>query len=307
MKLRLPTIKFLHKTKEMAFLVILFYVTLLNISVIRSSPEIIVLQYLVLIFIFKKAKFKNFTELWVPFIAAIMFYEFVRGYVDDLSPTRHITLYWIYNLESKILGTLPVIYFRSLPQSLHFTIINIFLFFYGMFFYYPLLIGLFVWLKSPDMFKDFAKRFLLVTYIGLFFYTLMPTAPPWLIPEIAGQGIQRYLYSHTILNGSVKVSILEYFIYGNAVAAFPSLHVAWPFFSSIFLIKSFKNKYLYLTLAIPILIGVSVVITGEHYIIDILAGWLLAFVVVNFDFNKIRFRFFSLQSQIDRQKLSAKN
>jgi hypothetical protein len=118
----------------------------------------------------------------------------------------------------------------------------------------------------------------------LFFF--IPTAPPWMVNEIKNIGIERILYGNTIMRQFNVFSLYQYFIYGNAIAALPSLHVAWPTYTSLFLVKTTKSKIYYLFLIIPIMIGFSVVLTAEHYVLDVLAGFLLAFYVNDFSFPK---------------------
>lgn len=261
------------------FVMILLYISVINFFVLKTTPEIIFLQYTILVLIFIRVRTKEYAKTWVPFIGFFLLYEFIRGYVDDISPFRDITLFWMYEIEMKIFKNLPTKSLQELFVENNF-IINFSLFFYSIFFYYSFFVAFILWLKSPENFREYFRKFLILSFIGLAFFFLIPTAPPWMVNEIESIGIERIIYGNTILRQFSVFSLYQYFIYGNAIAAFPSLHSAWPAFTSLFLIKIMKNKVSYLFLIIPLMIGFSVVLTGEHYIVDVVAGWLLAFILV---------------------------
>jgi membrane-associated phospholipid phosphatase len=228
-----------------------------------------------LVIIFLRVRTKEYAKTWIPFISFFLLYEFIRGHIDDLSPFKNFTLYWIYDLELLIFKRLPSKILQDIFIDNKF-VINFSLFFYSIFFYYSFLTAFILWLKKPKVFSEYTKKFLALSFIGLLLFFLIPTAPPWMVNEIKNIGIERVLYGNTIMNQFNVFSLYQYFIYGNAVAALPSLHVAWPAFTSLFLIKITKSKFYYLFLIIPIMICFSVVLTAEHYVIDVVAGWLLA-------------------------------
>jgi membrane-associated phospholipid phosphatase len=172
----------------------------------------------------------------------------------------------------------PRSFFRNFLQKTDLLLIFHFSF-YSIFFYYSFFVAFILWLKSPKNFQQYFKKFLILSFIGLAFFFFIPTAPPWMVNEIESIGIERIIYGNTILRQFSVFSLYQYFIYGNAIAAFPSLHTAWPAFTSLFLIKIMKNKVSYLFLIIPLMIGFSVVLTGEHYIVDVVAGFILAYLV----------------------------
>ena len=266
------------------FTIILIYVSVVNFLILKTTPEVIFLQYAIIVLIFLRVRTKEYAKTWIPFIAFFLLYEFIRGYVDDLSPFKETTLFWMYNLEVKIFGILPSKIFQDLFAG-NKLIVDISLLFYSIFFYYSFLIAFLLWLKRPKDFQTYFRKFLLLSFFGLVFFFLVPTAPPWMVNNIKNIGIERIVYGETILKDFNVFSLYQYFIYGNSVAALPSLHVAWPAFSSLFLIKETKTKLALLLLIIPLMISFSVVLTGEHYVVDVIAGFLLAYVINKFSFK----------------------
>jgi membrane-associated phospholipid phosphatase len=66
--------------------------------------------------------------------------------------------------------------------------------------------------------------------------------------------------------------------YANNVAAMPSLHAAYAMLITIFFWK-FSRWYWRIPLAIyPLVMGFALVYTAEHYVTDVLAGWIYAAV-----------------------------
>lgn len=260
------------------FAVVLVYISFINFFVLKSSPEIIFLQFAVMILMFRRFRMKSFFKTWILFIGAFVFYEFLRGFADDLSPFYNTTLFAVYNLEKTIFGILPTIYLQQLiPAGSWITHIGVF--FYTTFFYYSFLVAFIIWLKDPKKFSSYFFKFILLTYIGLAIFFLVPTAPPWLVSQKLGLEVVRYLLKDSILGSFSYLRIYAYFVQGNEVAALPSLHVAWPLFSTVFLVKNYRNKWLYVLFIVPGAIAFSIVLTGEHYVIDVLASVILVFLL----------------------------
>ncbi len=265
-----------NKTYIIAIIIILFYISALNIFVFRTSPEIIALQFAIILLFLNRTKGFQFTKDWIIFISIFVAYEYLRGIVDDISPFKQYTLYYAYHIEKAIFGTLPTVFFQKIIKPTD-IFLNILLIFYSAFFYYSFVIAFFIWLKSRKVFWEYTTMFVLFTYIGLLMFFLLPTAPPWMIKEI---DTQRYLYQETILHHMRELSVYYYYVQSNEVAAFPSLHIGWPLFSTLFLIIKFRKLYFYPLLIVPAAIWFCVVITSEHYIIDGIPSIFLAFSVL---------------------------
>ena len=88
----------LKKTKNLGLLILILYLSLFNLFVIKATPEVIFIQFFVLILIYKKLGAKTFLKEWVPFIGLVVLYEFLRGIADDMSPFFNQTLFLIHLL-----------------------------------------------------------------------------------------------------------------------------------------------------------------------------------------------------------------
>jgi membrane-associated phospholipid phosphatase len=64
--------------------------------------------------------------------------------------------------------------------------------------------------------------------------------------------------------------------FDNNVAAVPSIHAAYPMLIGLFFWKGSGKRKRILLAAYPICMAFTLVYTGEHFVIDILIGWLYA-------------------------------
>jgi hypothetical protein len=126
----------------------------------------------------------------------------------------------------------------------------------------------FLWLyhHSRDGYRSFRNGFLVATAIAVLIHWQFPTAPPRLLAGLGIEDTVRVLWNIDI--GSPHASAVS-----NPVAAVPSLHAGWAFGVGIGLIRYAKNPVLRVLGAIyPIVVVLTIVVTGNHFIFDALAG-----------------------------------
>jgi membrane-associated phospholipid phosphatase len=106
---------------------------------------------------------------------------------------------------------------------------------------------------------------LAVSYAGAIGYVLLPLTPPWMSEGIVRLAETRGTWDYTRVDN-------------NPVAAFPSLHAALPLMLGLFFILRTRRArwFGWALSAYALLVGVSVVYMGEHWIVDVLAGYALA-------------------------------
>ena len=116
-------------------------------------------------------------------------------------------------------------------------------------------------------------------------YLLLPVAPPWWAAEhgylsgityLKDQGF-RELAQLFGFEGRYLFSYAVYDINPNQVAAFPSLHAAYPFLAFLFARRTF-GRIGWLMIVYSVAVWFSIVYLADHYVIDIFAG--LAYAVV---------------------------
>jgi hypothetical protein len=109
-------------------------------------------------------------------------------------------------------------------------------------------------------------------------YLLLPVAPPWWaekfnyasgILHLRDTGFQGL--AHTFGFGNYFYSYSLYSISSNDVAAFPSLHAAYPFLAFLFARRAFPRAG-WLMLGYTACVWFSIVYLGEHWVFDIVGG-----------------------------------
>jgi membrane-associated phospholipid phosphatase len=129
---------------------------------------------------------------------------------------------------------------------------------------------LWVYFSHHERFAGFRNWLIVANLVGLVGYILMPTAPPRMFPE---WGFVDTLGQYSSINHDSGLIAFA----SNPYAAMPSLHsmdaliVGLVMFS---LVRSRVAKAIWL--AWPLWVAFSVISTGNHYWLDVVAGFVLA-------------------------------
>jgi membrane-associated phospholipid phosphatase len=133
---------------------------------------------------------------------------------------------------------------------------------------------LWVYLRRHKAFSRFRNTILLANALGLIGYVLVPTAPPRMF---GGLGFADTLGSIGGLNhGSSFVQLAS-----NPYAAMPSLHAADALIVGMTLAIHCRHKLAKLAWALwPAWVWFSVIATGNHFWLDVVAGVAVAFLAI---------------------------
>jgi membrane-associated phospholipid phosphatase len=144
----------------------------------------------------------------------------------------------------------------------------------------PLLLGVYLWLRRLNhAFFELACALITTSVLASIVFVLAPTAPPWLAAETG------YIepVHHILRLGLLDMGLTSFGeMIGNSsrynvVAAFPSLHAAFPLVSLAVAIRAGLPRWLIAVLAAQcVAVSFSIVYTGDHYVVDILAGGVAA-------------------------------
>lgn len=143
------------------------------------------------------------------------------------------------------------------------------------FFVAPHALGVYLFLFRRDLFPRYCGLMLVVLYLALALFFIVPTTPPWLaglqgelpldgsyrILEFAGRSVDPEAYN------SLYSSLGE----PNSVAAMPSLHLGLTFAMYLFARRHLARLGT-LLLGYSLLMGVALVYLAEHYVADLLGG-----------------------------------
>jgi hypothetical protein len=223
-------------------------------------------------------RFASFVRDWSVFLGVTVLFDNVRGLIYALILHFQLPVYMGYAIaaESKLFGA-PIPSVRLQNWLFHGGPIGGFekllVLVHASHFLVFLLVGLRIWMVRPRELLRFCWSMSLVMYGAIAGYLLVPTVPPWMassrfhvLPAIAQMPRQIYNLSVPSLSEAFDV---------NPVAAMPSLHAAFPALLALICVREFGRAGIPVVLY-ALLACFGIVYMGEHYVIDVCAGSLLA-------------------------------
>jgi membrane-associated phospholipid phosphatase len=130
-------------------------------------------------------------------------------------------------------------------------------------------IGLYLFFFKRERFVLFRNAFLISGALGLLVFQLYPMAPPRLVPWPYGLV--------DTLSAFSKVNYHTESAFVNEYAAMPSLHAGWNLLICVAFVGAVRNPGLKaLGFILPVLMAISVMVTGNHFVLDIVAGYAVA-------------------------------
>jgi hypothetical protein len=131
----------------------------------------------------------------------------------------------------------------------------------------------FTWLyfRSREGFRSFRNAFMIATAIALFVHWQFPTAPP----RLAGVGLTDTLRAFSGIDiGSPRSSP-----FSNPVAAVPSLHAGFAVGVAYGIVKYTRAAWVKaLGVIYPMGVFLTIVVTGNHFIFEAVAGGLVMMI-----------------------------
>jgi membrane-associated phospholipid phosphatase len=229
-----------------------------------------------------------FARDWWPAFALLVLYLYSRGLSDEIiSMPVHWTMpihvdRWIGAGElptarlqdalcaSPCSGSTPPRWYDELFTTVYFT-----------HFVAGLTLAVVLWLRDRALWLPWMRRYVVINFAALVIYVLYPMAPPWLaskqgyvaerIPRLTGRGWD------DLGLGGFHVALAKV---GNPVAAMPSLHGGLAMLIALYGLVKLRSAWRWLLLLYPLVMATALVYYGEHYVVDILAGWTLAAAVM---------------------------
>ena len=131
---------------------------------------------------------------------------------------------------------------------------------------------LWIYFRHHECFAGFRNWLIAANLVGLVGYVLVPTAPPRMFPE---WGFVDTLGQFSSINHDSGLIAFA----ANPYAAMPSLHSMDALIVGIVMFGVVRSKLAKaLWLAWPLWVGFAVISTGNHYWLDVVAGFVLAVV-----------------------------
>lgn len=137
-------------------------------------------------------------------------------------------------------------------------------------------LGLVLWYWRRSSFGRFKVSFLVLIYLGLVGYALVPTVPPWMA-SLRFETIEPIRHVSAEVYNTAIPSLAQRFAV-NPIAAMPSLHAGIAALLAMVAVRHFGRRGIPVVIY-ALLVFVAIGYLGEHYLVDILAGVALAAIV----------------------------
>jgi hypothetical protein len=124
-----------------------------------------------------------------------------------------------------------------------------------------------LWYRRADIYRPLRNVLVAINVIGLLVFWLYPLAPPRMLASIGFQDVIATTHAFGSWHTGALASA------ANQLAAMPSLHVAWAVWCGLVLWRCSPRATLRaLALLYPCLTAVAVLATGNHFLLDVIAG-----------------------------------
>ncbi len=230
-------------------------------------------------------RWKRLVVDWVPLFAVLWFYGLLRGYAAHTlwGPFIRPQVWFDTHVFGGTAMTVRLQHWLYTP-GLHFWDYLVWCCYMSHFFVSFIIAGV-LWKTNYPKFRRFVPLFVGLTFLGYTTYVLYPAMPPWMAGDPAAPFSFHFLphvtriipvvLDHLHLHSGAAV-FTGGDNYDNNVAAMPSLHGAYPMLICLFFWKGSSPRKRILLAAYPLAMAFTLVYTGEHFVIDILMGWLYA-------------------------------
>ena len=208
--------------------------------------------------------------IWFGFL---LIYQVARGLADRNPAKAFSNGLGVIDLERHVHGLFELTLQRITVNSHLLTTLTSWTYWMSQFTVLGLAL-LWVYLRRHEYFIRFRNTILLANVIGLIGYVLLPTAPPRMFPDL---GFDDTLSQFASLNhGSGLINFVA-----NPYAAMPSLHAADALIVGIVLCVICRNVFAKVVWALwPAWVWFSVMATGNHFWLDVVAGVFVALVAL---------------------------
>ena len=152
----------------------------------------------------------------------------------------------------------------------------------------PSLLAFLLWMRRRALFFRFASTFIALSFAAALTFLLFPAAPPWAAGKTLLTPTVTKIDDSTWTSVSTSFSLSK-LIASNPYAAIPSLHAGYAMLCFLFVASlAWRTRWRWWVVVpsalYPLALSFARVYTGDHYVIDLLAGYAyaaLAFYAVN--------------------------
>lgn len=215
---------------------------------------------------------------WLPLMAVLLCYDLSLPVREWVGITPHV---WPQlNADRIVFGQLPTITLQHWLYDVgaaHWYDYVAFVVYLSHFFVTLLVLGL-LWKLSHERFRHYRALVVGLATAGFVTYVLFPAVPPWMAATNGYiEPVPRTISAMWTVVGITPAKALfeNHNQFYNQEAAIPSLHAAYPMLLLLFFWGAGRWARAGLV-AYVLAMAFTLVYGGEHYVVDILIGWLYA-------------------------------
>ena len=218
---------------------------------------------------------------WLPFVAVLFVYDRLRGIADGLVSAPHESPQ--IRAEAALFGKpIPTVWLQThlWDGANHLQWWDYLTWFvYLTHFFATLIVAAILWTWAHERFTRFITMVCVLALTGFATYALYPAVPPWLAAQHGSVGQSNRLIGivwHHVPIAHYGSLFEKGQSYANNVAAMPSLHAGYALLVTLYLWRLVPRWARPLLALYPPAMAFALVYSGEHYIVDCLAGWFYA-------------------------------
>ena len=231
---------------------------------------------------------------WLPLVGIMFIYDVLRGAADGLVFPVHETPQ--IRVEAALFGgPVPTTWLQEHfwhgANHLHWWDYATW-FLHLTHFFATFIAAAVIWVFAREHFSRYSAMICVLALTGFATYVLYPAAPPWMAAQHGNLGESNRMIGpiwHHIPVTHAGAVFEHGQGYANDVAAMPSLHAAFALLFSLYLWRLVPRWIRPVLAVYPIAMSLALVYSGEHYLVDCIAGWVYAvatFLAVNWAFAR---------------------
>lgn len=219
----------------------------------------------------------------VTLLSAWLLFNVVGRAVADGASAPLADQHLVAHLERSLFGELPSAWLQSVAQAipsgeaLEASLTAVYLSIFAV----PIVMAAITATAPVAVFRVAALSSALCLLIGLACFALLPTSPPWPAEPHEVSRTTPHLLSNAlgfdVLDDQDHQAVSGYSFEANDLAAMPSIHVG----ATVLLALTVASKWSRargVVWVYPTTMTIAVVYLGEHYVLDAVAGWIVAIV-----------------------------
>lgn len=249
-------------------------------------PEHVIIPLIAGVLAYTSEKTKRFFLDVVPYLAVGFGYDLVRYARTVALTSQRVWGCGLRDFELSLFSVAPGVTFQDYFALHHHPVLDvIFSVPYAIFVYVAIAYAAYLFFVDRQRMRHYLWAFMIANFISFAMWLIIPAAPPWYL-RAAGCSID--LNAQPSAAALLRVDALfgmDYFqrFYSRAASvygAMPSMHCAYPLLGLLTAWKAASWRTRPIHIVYTLVMFVAAVYLDHHWIVDALAGWLVAIVAV---------------------------